>query len=103
MERRVSMSFVSLSREIAKGLTWDHGQGIAHGDEVGLCVLARNTELARILAEDRDVLPSETGKALSGDLAERRRQVDEVDMLEILLDVDESRHRLDVVPSLCKH
>ena len=56
-------------------------------------------ELARILANDSDVLPAETLKALASDLAERWGKVDQVDAGEEFGDTHVLAHGFNVPAS----
>jgi hypothetical protein len=107
---------------ISRAWTYDHGQAVREGDEVGtadagalavevagalgagagdgslgaLLLMVLETERPGVLADNLDVLPAQAGEALSGDLAEGRGEVDEVDAGEELRDGDEFGHGLDV-------
>ena len=85
----------------------DHGKTVAHSQKVCTdivdctafvkCALANTEDSAfvvrtlfvvaelegtSILTDDLDVLPAEAGESGSGDLAERRREIDKVDCVE---------------------
>lgn len=98
----------------------NHGETVAHGQEVGAdpgdgMVAQRGTanaedglfvtnaglvvaeaEHARILAHDLDVGPTEPGEALLGHLAQRGRQIDQVDGMEEVGDGQVLLHLLNV-------
>jgi len=71
------------------------GTGAGDGALGGLLVVLE-AEGACILTDDLHVGPAETLEALAGDLAQRGREVDEVDTGEELGHGDELRHGLDV-------
>jgi hypothetical protein len=102
----------------------DHRKTVAHGQEicsdvVGCtafveCTLANaedcafivvtllvvaELEGASILTDDLDVLPAEAGESCSGDLAQRWREIDEVDCVEEAGDRKVFLHLLDVPAS----
>lgn len=92
-------------------LTRDHRQAVAHGDRIGACaigadlgsrvqVLFREAERPNILTENRDIFPSESFEPLTGDVAEGRRKINQVDAREERLDWYEGIHSLDIVSGL---
>jgi hypothetical protein len=58
------------------------------------------TERPGILADDGHILPSETLKPLASNVAERGREINQVDLIEELVHWDESRHGFNVVSIL---
>lgn len=54
------------------------------------------TELSRVLANDLDIIPAKALKALSGNITERRGEIDKVYAGEELGDIDEAGHGLNV-------
>lgn len=106
------------------GETYNHGQGVGHGDEIGTTVLGAlllevaerrgaervgtrghavlvvlETELAGIFADNNDILPAESLEALASNLAERRREVYKVHAREVRGDINVASHGLDVEAS----
>ena len=104
--------------------TYDHGQAVGHGNKIRTTILGGfrrkvavhrwrvcqrrlpagkitlvilKPELPRVLAHDLDVRPPELLEALPRNVAEGRREVDEVHAREERGDVDEAGHGLDVV------
>ena len=55
------------------------------------------TERASILAQNSDILPAKAFEALTSNITERGGEIDEVDLIEELVDGEESGHGLDVV------
>lgn len=105
----------------AKKSTYNHGQAVGHGDEVGTThagaarlvgihggdlvrpdhrrLVVFEAEGTGILAHDLHVLPAQAGEPLPGDLAERGREVNEVDAGEEFGHRDELGHSLNVPAS----
>jgi hypothetical protein len=108
---------------ISRAWTYDHGQAVREGDEVGTAdagalavevagalgagagdgavgldglLVVLEAEGAGVLADHLDVGPAKALEALAGDVAEGGREVDEVDAGEELGHRDELRHGLDV-------
>jgi hypothetical protein len=102
----------------------DHGKTVAHSQEVCTdmigctafiksalanaenCVVVivavlvvAELEGASVLADDFDVLPAEAGESSSGDLAEGRREIDEVYCVEEAGDREVFLHLLDIPAS----
>lgn len=89
-------------------LTGNHRQAVAHGDQVrtigcraisrlGVNLLLGETERAGILAQNGNILPSQTLKALTGNITERGREIDEVNLIEEPFHWEKSGHGLNVV------
>jgi len=95
---------------------WDHRERVRHGDELRTflvlavwrvprrsdlsrqdVVVVLETKMACILTYDLDILPAEPFESITGDLAERWREVDEEDLAEERRHVHEVTHCLDVV------
>ena len=91
-------------------LTRDHRQAVAHSDQVrtiggrttsrlGVQLLLGKTERAGILAKHGNILPTQTLKTLTSNIAKRGGEIDEVDVVEELVHGNVGRHGLDVVSS----
>lgn len=90
-------------------LTWDHRQAVAHSNDIGTrgrCARLgsrvdifsfRETERPHILTGNRNVFPPQSFEPLTGDVAEGRRKINQVDVFEERLDGQESSHGFDVV------
>jgi hypothetical protein len=106
---------------VKREITHNHGKAIRHGDQVCATtlralllevaqhrgaqeILSRRhavlvvlqAKLASILADNSNILPAKSLKSLPGNLAKRRREVDEVDAREEFGDVDVLLHGFNV-------
>lgn len=86
---------VTKNRRTERILSWAHARFIV-----------LKAEFARVLADDGDILPSQSVKSLSSDFAQGGRKVDKVDTGEEVGNIDKAAHGLNVPPgaatNLCK-
>lgn len=71
-----------------------HAEAVRHGDQASLALV--EVEEPGILTHNVHVLPPEAREPATRNFTERRREVYEIDGGEELLDIDKTRHRLDI-------
>jgi hypothetical protein len=77
---------------VTVGQTWNHGQAIAHGHDIGATGGFTETKLSRILANHGDILPAETLKSLAGNFEKRWREIDKIHVREKVLYGEKTVH-----------